>query len=60
MYLEVADIFWASVAMLMSLTLVITTTIKNAKLTARVSYWRSEARAWQNEALAEPTKGWVE
>ena len=40
MYLEVADIFWASVAMLMSLTLVITTTIKNAKLTARRDYWK--------------------
>lgn len=43
MFLEVADIFWASVAMLMSLTLIITTTIKNAKLTATVSYWRSQA-----------------
>jgi hypothetical protein len=43
MYLEVADIFWATIAMTISLTLVITTTIRNAKLTASVSYWRDQA-----------------
>jgi hypothetical protein len=43
MYLEVADIFWASVAMTISLTFVITTAIRNAKLTAQRDSWRQEA-----------------
>lgn len=40
MYLEVADIFWASVALLISTTLVITTAIKNYKLEQARNYWR--------------------
>lgn len=43
MYLEVADIFWASVALLMSTSLVITTAVKNYKLTERLSEWKSYA-----------------
>jgi len=40
MYLEVADIFWASVALAMSTTLVITTAIKNWKLEQSRNEWR--------------------
>jgi hypothetical protein len=40
MYLEVADIFWASIALLISTTFVITTMIENAKLTASRDEWR--------------------
>ena len=43
MYLEVSDITWTMIALAMSLTLVITTTIRNAKLTAERSYWRNRA-----------------
>lgn len=55
MYLEIADIFWASVAMTISLTFVITTTIMNAKLTARRDYWKYQydelKHFYENEAL---------
>lgn len=42
MYLEIADIFWASVGMAISLTFVITTAVRNAKLTAQRDWWRKE------------------
>lgn len=41
MYLEVADIFWATVALAISTTLVITTAIKNYKLEQARNYWRT-------------------
>jgi hypothetical protein len=40
MYLEVADIFWASVALFISTSLVITTAIKNWKLEQSRNEWR--------------------
>lgn len=40
MYLEVADIFWASVALLISTTLVITTAIRNWKMEQSRDYWK--------------------
>jgi hypothetical protein len=42
MYLEVADIFWASVALFISTSLVITTAIKNWKLEQARDYWRTK------------------
>jgi hypothetical protein len=41
MYLELQDIFMASLAMLLSLTLVFTTAWKNYKMEQSVKYWRS-------------------
>lgn len=40
MYLEVADIFWASVALFISSTLAVTTVIKNWKLEQNRNEWR--------------------
>ena len=40
MYLEVADIFWASVALFISTTLAVTTVIKNWKIEQSRDAWR--------------------
>ncbi len=42
MFLEIADIFWASVALVMLNVLVITTAIRNWKLTESRDYWRRQ------------------
>jgi hypothetical protein len=45
MFVEVADIFWASVALVMLNVLVFTTAFRNWKLTEDRDYWRRQYHA---------------
>ena len=59
-YLSTTDVLVIILALTVSITLIITTTIANAKLTMSRDYWRSECRDsaisadyWQDKYLKE-------